>query len=74
MVFDFAAWAVSVIARRNVELAKLLIITLLNIHPNRELAREMINNLPISLGYISAWFLLARIEKNCFDLVFEEPR
>jgi len=74
IVFDFAAWAVSVIARRNVELAKLLIITLLNIHPNRELAREMINNLPISLGYISAWFLLARIEKNCFDLVFEEPR
>ena len=74
IVFDFAAWAVSVIARRNVELAKLLIITLLNIHPNRELAREMINNLPISLGYIPAWFLLARIEKNCFDLVFEEPR
>lgn len=70
IVFGFVAWAASSIGKRDEELAKELIVTLLKSYPNRELAREAIGQLPIALGDIPAWFLLAKLQEDCDSLIF----
>ena len=69
IVFDFAAWAVSIIARRDVKLAKELITELLNAYPNRDFARGLVAQLPINLSNIPAWFLLTELQKDCRSLI-----
>ncbi len=69
-VFDFAAWAVSNIARQDRKLAKELILELTK-SSNRFLARTLIEKLPVELNEIPAWFLLARLKEDCNDLVLK---
>jgi len=70
IVFDFAAWAVSNIARRDKILAKELIFELTK-YSNRFLARTLIEKLPVELTEIPAWFLLARLKEDCNALIFK---
>jgi len=70
IVFDFAAWAVSNIARQNRRLAKELISELTK-SSNRFLVRMLIEKLPVELTEIPAWFLLAKLEKDCNNLVLK---
>lgn len=70
IVFDFAAWAVSNIARRDRKLAKELIFELTK-SSNRFLARTLIEKLPVELTEIPAWFLLTKLEEDCSALVFK---
>jgi ATP-dependent DNA helicase RecQ len=70
IVFDFATWAVSNIARRDRRLAKELIFELTK-SSNRFLARTLIEKLPVELTEIPAWFLLSRLEEDCNALVFK---
>ncbi|NPV10468.1 MAG: ATP-dependent DNA helicase RecQ [Ignavibacteria bacterium] len=71
IVFDFAAWAVSKIAERDKKIAKELISEHITKYPNRSLARTLIEKLPIELTDIPAWFLLARLEKECRTLILK---
>lgn len=70
IVFDFATWAVLNIAKQDIKLAKELISELTKAS-NRFLARMLIEKLPVELTEIPAWFLLAKLEKDCNALVFE---
>jgi len=69
-VFDFAAWAVSNIARQDRKLAKELILELTK-SSNRFLARTLIEKLPVELTETPAWFLLARLKEDCRALIFK---
>jgi ATP-dependent DNA helicase RecQ len=70
IVFDFSAWTVSNIARQDRKLSKELIYELTKFS-NRFLARTLIEKLPVELTEIPAWFLLAKLEKDCNTLVFK---
>lgn len=64
-IIEFIAWAISNVANRDLELARVFIYEALNFYHNRALARKLVEALPTSLGYIPAWFLLSEIEKKC---------
>ncbi|MGB9665024.1 MAG: hypothetical protein ACPL25_08915, partial [Ignavibacteria bacterium] len=68
VVFDFAAWAVLNISKRDKALAKDLIVELSR-YQNRILARALIEKLPIELTEIPAWSLLKIINENCQSLL-----
>jgi ATP-dependent DNA helicase RecQ len=68
-VFDFAIWGASNIAPRDLKLAREIITELLKAYPNRDFARKIISELPIDLGDIPAWFLLAKVVEKCESLV-----
>lgn len=68
IVLDFAAWAVSNIARQDKKLAKELIYKLTK-SSDRSIVRMLIEKLPIELIEVPAWLLLAKIEKDCNTLV-----
>ena len=70
VVFDFATWAVSNIAKQSRRLAKELIFELTK-SSNRFLARTLIGKLPVELTEMPAWFLLAKLEENCNTLIFK---
>lgn len=71
VTFEFAAWAISNVYNRDKELAKMLIIELIKTHSDRNLARLLIENVYISLGYIPAWFLLSNLLAKCNTLVLK---
>jgi len=71
IVFEFAAWAASSIGRRRKEWAKDLIIDLLQSYPSRYLARKLIEQLPLALSGVPAWFLLTKLQENCDSLVIK---
>ncbi|ROL56726.1 RecQ family ATP-dependent DNA helicase [Bacteroidetes/Chlorobi group bacterium Naka2016] len=68
IVFDFAAWAISNIAKKDKRLAKDLIFVLTT---NRYRARILIEKLPIELTDIPAWFLLAMLGEDCKTLILK---
>jgi len=70
-VFEFGAWSVSSITKRDKELAKGIIIELTQSYPSRNLARTLLEQLPILLSEIPAWFLLAKLQENCDSLIFK---
>ena len=72
IVFEFATWAVSSIANRDIKLAKELIVELLKAYPNRDFARMLISQLPPNLGNIPAWFLLAQLQQQCHSLITQK--
>lgn len=71
IVFEFAAWAASSIGNRRKEWAKDLITDLLQSYPSRYLARKLIEQLPLALSGIPAWFLLTKLQGNCESLVIK---
>jgi len=64
VVFDFSAWAVSIIGKHDIGLAKELITKLLQSYPIRDFARKIIEELPINLIEMPAWFLLSSIQED----------
>jgi len=72
IAFDFAAWAISNIAKRNEGLSRKLIFDLMKQFLKRCLARILVENLPIDLADIPAWFLLAELEKKCRSLILSK--
>jgi len=69
IVFDLAAWGISIIATLDKNLAKELLFELNTIYPDRTLARTLIQELPIDLTGVPAWFLLSKLDQSCRDLV-----
>jgi ATP-dependent DNA helicase RecQ len=64
IIFDFAVWAISNIAKCDKELAKELVIELTKLS-NRLLNRILIKKLPIELTDIPAWGLLVKFQQDC---------
>ena len=71
-VFEFAAWAASFVSVHSRDSAKDLVLYLVQTHPNRLLARKLIEHLPPALSGIPAWFLLTGLQRNCESLVMKE--
>ena len=69
VVFEFATWAVLHIGKRDKKLCEELITELLQSYPTRDFARTLIEQLPIMLSEIPAWFLLAKLQYNCKFLI-----
>jgi len=71
VIFEFAAWVISNINKRNVELAKELVEEILRAYPTRELARLFIKQLPIELDAVPAWFLINILQNKCNNLILK---
>jgi ATP-dependent DNA helicase RecQ len=69
IVFDFAAWGISIIASQDKKLAKELLVELNRTYPDRTLARTLIQELPIDLTEVPAWFLLSKLDQSCRELI-----
>ena len=71
VIFEFAAWVISNINKRNVELAKELVEEILRAYPTRELARLFIKQLPIELDAMPAWFVINILQNKCNNLILK---
>lgn len=71
VIFEFAAWGVSNISKRNIELAKELVEEILRAYPTRQLARMFVKQLPIELNVIPAWFLINILQNKCNNLILK---
>jgi len=69
IVFDFASWGISIIASQDKKLAKELLVELNKNYPDRTLARTLIQELPIDLTEVPAWFLLSKLDQSCRELI-----
>ena len=71
-VFEFAAWAASFISMHSRDSARDLVSYLVQTHPSRHLARNLIEHLPFALSGIPAWFLLTKLQRDCESLIIKE--
>ncbi|MEJ5230351.1 MAG: RecQ family ATP-dependent DNA helicase, partial [Pseudothermotoga sp.] len=71
VVYEFASWALSVLAIRDRDYARELVVELLQKRPERLLARKLVEILPTELAEIPAWFLLTRLQQDCETLILK---
>lgn len=71
IIFEFTAWVISNISKRNVELSKELVEEILLAYPTRQLARMFIKQLPIKLNAMPAWFLINILQNKCDNLILK---
>ncbi|TFB08185.1 RecQ family ATP-dependent DNA helicase [Candidatus Atribacteria bacterium MT.SAG.1] len=71
VIFEFAAWVISNISKRNVELPNELVEEILRAYPTRQLARMFVKQLPIKLNAMPAWFLINILQNKCNNFILK---
>jgi len=68
-LFQFITWAIVKVAQRDMLLAQELQIDMLQILPERALARALIEQSPLEIVSTPAWFLLSSLTKRSQELI-----